>query len=411
MTPVVTPTGCPIPSHRGALHAHCSAACPTTAARAHTGASSFPDGWRSATPTALETYTAGDAYYMAPGHLPPIRSTGAEVVEFSPTVRAARDDGGHRRQHGGGGVVSAPTTAAAGAARTDELAADRHPLPGDRRGRAGPVRTGRVLRLHDADLADCRPRALAAVLALRSAGHPWPGRVSRHRLDRHRRGASSWSSRRSWVDGDGETLVLPRDAPRRRRRRPGSSTCPCTAPATGTPARVAEHAAAVDADPAVGRRPPGPTAVRSGRGRHGGGGAPGHRPTTSDAARVRAYDRAKAAGDTEGMAAAALALAAHPFVRHRARPRPRLPVRGLRAGRGDPCGPGWPSRWRGHGPTAGIPTGQPGSPRRPRKAPSGWATAGCSPTRSTPSSSRTGAPTSSRTACGSPPAWRTPRRT
>ena len=31
-----------------------------------------------------ETYTAGDAYYMPPGHLPhPF--TGAEVVEFSPT--------------------------------------------------------------------------------------------------------------------------------------------------------------------------------------------------------------------------------------------------------------------------------------------------------------------------------------
>jgi len=31
-----------------------------------------------------ETYTAGDAYYIAPGHLP-LLTAGSEVVEFSPT--------------------------------------------------------------------------------------------------------------------------------------------------------------------------------------------------------------------------------------------------------------------------------------------------------------------------------------
>jgi hypothetical protein len=33
-----------------------------------------------------ETYTAGDAYYIAPGHLPLVYA-GAEVVEFSPTAQ------------------------------------------------------------------------------------------------------------------------------------------------------------------------------------------------------------------------------------------------------------------------------------------------------------------------------------
>jgi hypothetical protein len=33
-----------------------------------------------------ETYTAGDAYYAAPGHLP-LAYAGAEVVEFSPTAQ------------------------------------------------------------------------------------------------------------------------------------------------------------------------------------------------------------------------------------------------------------------------------------------------------------------------------------
>lgn len=33
-----------------------------------------------------ETYTAGDAYYVAPGHLPLV-SAGSEVVEFSPTAQ------------------------------------------------------------------------------------------------------------------------------------------------------------------------------------------------------------------------------------------------------------------------------------------------------------------------------------
>jgi hypothetical protein len=31
-----------------------------------------------------ETYTAGDAYYIPPGHLPLV-TAGSEVVEFSPT--------------------------------------------------------------------------------------------------------------------------------------------------------------------------------------------------------------------------------------------------------------------------------------------------------------------------------------
>ena len=31
-----------------------------------------------------ETYEAGDAYYVAPGHTP-VHYTGAEIVEFSPT--------------------------------------------------------------------------------------------------------------------------------------------------------------------------------------------------------------------------------------------------------------------------------------------------------------------------------------
>jgi len=33
-----------------------------------------------------EIYTAGDAYYIAPGHLP-IVTTGTEVVEFTPTAQ------------------------------------------------------------------------------------------------------------------------------------------------------------------------------------------------------------------------------------------------------------------------------------------------------------------------------------
>jgi hypothetical protein len=34
--------------------------------------------------TGEETYTAGDAYYVPPGHIP-IHYAGAEIVEFSPT--------------------------------------------------------------------------------------------------------------------------------------------------------------------------------------------------------------------------------------------------------------------------------------------------------------------------------------
>ena len=43
-----------------------------------------------------ETYTAGDAYYVPPGHVP-IHHEGAQIVEFSPD-RAARRN--HRRGHG-----------------------------------------------------------------------------------------------------------------------------------------------------------------------------------------------------------------------------------------------------------------------------------------------------------------------
>jgi hypothetical protein len=36
----------------------------------------------------VETYAAGDAYYVPPGHTP-IRHAGAEIVEFSPTDQLA----------------------------------------------------------------------------------------------------------------------------------------------------------------------------------------------------------------------------------------------------------------------------------------------------------------------------------
>ena len=38
----------------------------------------------SATPTPEETFEAGDAYYVAPGHVPVV-TAGTEVVEFSPS--------------------------------------------------------------------------------------------------------------------------------------------------------------------------------------------------------------------------------------------------------------------------------------------------------------------------------------
>ena len=42
-------------------------------------------------PDREETYEAGDAYYVPPGHTP-VHYTGAEIVEFSPTEILGRDD-------------------------------------------------------------------------------------------------------------------------------------------------------------------------------------------------------------------------------------------------------------------------------------------------------------------------------
>ena len=47
-----------------------------------------------------ELYGAGDAYYAAPGHVPTLYA-GTEVVEFSPTRRAAEDARGGIEEHGG----------------------------------------------------------------------------------------------------------------------------------------------------------------------------------------------------------------------------------------------------------------------------------------------------------------------
>ncbi|MEO8690079.1 MAG: cupin domain-containing protein [Solirubrobacteraceae bacterium] len=40
-------------------------------------------------PEGLETYSAGDAYYVPPGHTP-VHYAGAEIVEFSPTDALAQ---------------------------------------------------------------------------------------------------------------------------------------------------------------------------------------------------------------------------------------------------------------------------------------------------------------------------------
>ncbi len=48
-----------------------------------------------------ETYQAGDAFYMPPGHVP-AAETGTEFLQFSPTDQAGRDachDEGQRRGH------------------------------------------------------------------------------------------------------------------------------------------------------------------------------------------------------------------------------------------------------------------------------------------------------------------------
>jgi len=53
-----------------------------------------------------ETFTAGDAYYLRPGHVPEV-TAGTEVVEFSPTAEL------HKTQE----VLGANMAAAAGAAQ------------------------------------------------------------------------------------------------------------------------------------------------------------------------------------------------------------------------------------------------------------------------------------------------------
>ena len=45
--------------------------------------------WPSGSPDREETYEAGDAYYVPPGHTP-VHYAGAEIVEFSPTDALAQ---------------------------------------------------------------------------------------------------------------------------------------------------------------------------------------------------------------------------------------------------------------------------------------------------------------------------------
>ena len=70
--------------HADAIPRRSSAACPTTAASARTGAWSGPAQVVIRFPDREETFHAGDAYYVVPGHLPLVFA-GTEVVEFSPT--------------------------------------------------------------------------------------------------------------------------------------------------------------------------------------------------------------------------------------------------------------------------------------------------------------------------------------
>lgn len=139
--------------------------------------------------------------------------------------------------------MSAPTTTAAGAARTDQLAAAviRYMETGE----AAPgLFAPDVFCDFTMPTWRIQAKGLAAVLALRSAGQPWPGRVPRHRIDHTARGFVL-EFEEEWVDGEGETWYC-REMLRADIAADGIFDLSVYCTGDWDAARVAEHAAAVE---------------------------------------------------------------------------------------------------------------------------------------------------------------------
>ena len=73
-----------VAQRRTATSRVCSRDCPTIARSSPASDTSSRAGRASDFPDREETYEAGDAYYVPPGHTP-VHYAGAEIVEFSPT--------------------------------------------------------------------------------------------------------------------------------------------------------------------------------------------------------------------------------------------------------------------------------------------------------------------------------------
>ena len=109
----------------------CSRACPTIVCQCPHWGYVIAGKLTFHTADGDETYTAGDAYYIGPGHTPELFA-GTEVVEFHPTAGARQDDGGRREEHGGTGLSQRRRSGTHAACRARSASSDRRTSLHDR---------------------------------------------------------------------------------------------------------------------------------------------------------------------------------------------------------------------------------------------------------------------------------------